>query len=469
MILKGYCNNIIPEGHNFAFIIYLLNHIMSKNTVTAWSFVVALGGFLFGFDTAVISGAEKAVQAHWNLSEVQHGVTMAIALLGTVTGALMGAYPSDKFGRKRTLFMIAALYFFSAIGTALAQDWHVFITFRFFGGIGVGVSSVTAPIYISEIAPANRRGRLVGLFQFNVVLGILVSYLSNYLIGQGGDHSWRWMLGVQAFPALIFYGLIHFVPESPRWLLLYRKNKDAALRVLQRINPENYLKELEGILASVKGDKDKRVSESLFSKKYRFPVMLAMMFAIFNQVSGINAIIYYAPRVFEMAGLGAQSSLLSTVGIGLVNFTFTLIAINFIDKVGRRKLMLIGSFGLIAALSLVSYSFYSAAPNGLAITVYLMIYIAFFAFSQGAVIWVFISEIFPNEVRAKGQTLGSLTHWVMAAVITFCFPMFSEWLGGGSTFLIFAAFMVLQLLFVWKIMPETKGRSLEQIGGNIMH
>ena len=442
---------------------------MTKNTVIAWSFVVALGGFLFGFDTAVISGAEKSVQIYWNLSEVQHGVTMAIALLGTVVGALLGAYPSDKFGRKRTLFMIAVLYFFSAIGTALAYDWSIFIVFRFLGGIGVGVSSVTAPIYISEISPANKRGRLVGLFQFNVVLGILVSYLSNYLIGQGGENSWRWMLGVQAFPALLFYILIHFVPESPRWLLLYRKNREAAIQVLQKINPLHYMEELETILASVKAQRKNGFATSLFSKKYRFPVFLAIVFAIFNQVSGINAIIYYAPRVFEMAGLGAQSSLLSTVGIGLVNFAFTLIAINIIDKVGRRKLMLIGSFGLIAALGLVSYSFYSANPNGLAVTVYLMIYIAFFAFSQGAVIWVFISEIFPNEVRAKGQTLGSLTHWVMAAIITFFFPMLSEWAGGGTTFLIFAVFMVLQLIFVWKVMPETKGKSLEQIGGNMMH
>ncbi len=442
---------------------------MTKNTVIAWSFVVALGGFLFGFDTAVISGAEKAVQIYWSLSEVQHGVTMAIALLGTVVGALLGAYPSDKFGRKRTLFMVAALYFFSAIGTALAYDWSIFILFRFLGGIGVGVSSVTAPIYISEISPANKRGRLVGLFQFNVVLGILVSYLSNYLIGQGGENSWRWMLGIQAFPALLFYILIHFVPESPRWLLLYRKNREAAIQVLKKINPLHYMEELETILASVRAEQKNGLTAPLFGKKYRFPVFLAITFAIFNQVSGINAIIYYAPRVFEMAGLGAQSSLLSTVGIGLVNFTFTLIAINIIDKVGRRKLMLVGSFGLIAALGLVSYSFYSANPNGLAVTAYLMIYIAFFAFSQGAVIWVFISEIFPNEVRAKGQTLGSLTHWVMAAIITFFFPMLSEWAGGGTTFLIFAGFMVLQLIFVWKVMPETKGKSLEQIGGNMMH
>ncbi|MHC8948610.1 sugar porter family MFS transporter [Sphingobacterium hungaricum] len=438
---------------------------MNNNTVLAWSFVVALGGFLFGFDTAVISGAEKAVQSFWNLTEFQHGLTMAIALIGTVVGAALGAFPSDKLGRKNTLFFVAALYFFSAIGTALAQDWTVFIIFRFLGGIGVGVSSVTAPIYISEISPAGSRGKLVGLFQFNVVLGILVAYLSNYFIGQGGEESWRWMLGVQAFPSLLFFLLIFLVPESPRWLLLHKGNVEQAKQIMKKINSETYQADVQQILNS--NTQTDTNDSKLFSKENRIPVLLAILFAVFNQVSGINAIIYYAPRVFEMAGLGEQSSLLSTVGIGLVNFIFTLIAINFIDRVGRRKLMLIGSLGLIASLSLVSYAFFSGHTEGMTVTLYLMLYIAFFAFSQGAVIWVFISEIFPNNVRAKGQTLGSLTHWVMAAIITFSFPALTEWLGGGYTFLIFAGFMVLQLIFVLRMMPETKGTSLENMGKTI--
>ena len=439
---------------------------MNKNTVLAWSFVVALGGFLFGFDTAVISGAEKAVQIFWSLNEFQHGLTMAVALIGTVLGAAMGAYPSDKLGRKTTLLLVATLYFFSAIGTALAYDWHIFILFRFLGGIGVGVSSVTAPIYISEISPAKSRGKLVGLFQFNVVLGILIAYLSNYFIGHGGEESWRWMLGVQAAPSLVFFILIFFVPESPRWLLLHRGKKEEATAIMTKVSGDQAEHDIALIVAN---QQKARTNDEgrLFSRKNRFPVLLAILFAVFNQVSGINAIIYYAPRVFEMAGLGAQSSLLSTVGIGLVNFIFTLLAINFIDKVGRRKLMFIGSIGMIVALSLVSYAFFSGITEGMAVTVYLMLFIAFFAFSQGAVIWVFISEIFPNDVRAKGQTLGSLTHWVMAAIITFCFPALTELVGGGYTFMIFAVCMVFQLFYVWKMMPETKGRSLEDMGDSM--
>ncbi len=442
---------------------------MKKHSVLAWSMVVALGGFLFGFDTAVISGAEKSIQQYWNLSVFEHGFTISIALIGTVIGSLIGSRPSDYFGRKNTLYFVAIAYLLSSLGTALADNWTVFLIFRLLGGLGVGISSVTAPIYISEVSPADRRGRLVGLFQFNVVLGILISYLSNYLISQAGEASWRWMLGVQAFPSLLFLILIYFIPESPRWLILKRGADHAALEILRIINPLNCEEELKAI-------KDSKVasvntgfkSDALFSRKYKTPVMLAMLFAFFNQVSGINAIIYYAPRIFEMAGLGAHSSLLSTIGIGLINFSFTLIAINYIDKVGRKVLMLVGSVGLIISLSLVSYTFYKGNLSGFSIPIYMMLFIAFFAFSQGAVIWVFISEIFPNEVRAKGQTLGSSTHWVMASLIAFSFPYFAENLGGGTTFLFFAGMMLLQLLFVWRLMPETKGRSLEQIGTNII-
>jgi len=428
----------------------------------AWSMVVALGGFLFGFDTAVISGAEKSIQQYWHLSVFEHGLTISIALIGTVIGSLIGAKPSDRFGRKNTLYFVAAAYLVSSLGTALAISWPVFLCFRLLGGLGVGISSVIAPVYISEVSPAERRGRLVGLFQFNVVLGILISYLSNYLIGQGGDASWRWMLAVQAFPSLLFLVLIYFIPESPRWLILKKGDTARALEILRIINPLNCEAELESIknsdLHSNTGS-----GENLFSAQYKTPILLAAFFAFFNQVSGINAIIYYAPRIFEMAGLGAHSSLLSTVGIGLVNFLFTLVGINIIDKVGRRTLMLVGSVGLIISLFLVAITFYSGHFNGFAIPLYMMLFIAFFAFSQGAVIWVFISEIFPNQVRAKGQTLGSSTHWIMAAIIAFGFPYLAETLGGAVTFSFFGVMMVLQLIFVWRFMPETKGRSLEQI------
>ncbi|WP_419702033.1 sugar porter family MFS transporter [Mucilaginibacter sp. NFX135] len=441
---------------------------MRKNSVLAWSMVVALGGFLFGFDTAVISGAEKSIQQFWHLSVFEHGLTISIALIGTVIGSLLGSRPSDRFGRKNTLYFVALAYLLSSIGTSLAGNWYLFLGFRFLGGLGVGASSVTAPIYISEVSPADRRGRLVGLFQFNVVLGILVSYLSNYLISQGGETSWRWMLGVQAFPSLVFLILIRFIPESPRWLILKKGATERALQILRIINPLNCDAELESIKNSQLGSDSHQRNASLFSGEYKLPIILAVLFAFFNQVSGINAIIYYAPRIFEMAGLGAHSSLLSTVGIGMINFIFTLLAINIIDKVGRKLLMLVGSVGLIASLFMVSYTFFTGNFSGFAIPVYMMIFIAFFAFSQGAVIWVFISEIFPNQVRAKGQTLGSSTHWIMAALIAFSFPYFAEKLGGTITFSFFGTMMVLQLIFVWRLMPETKGKSLEQIENNIV-
>ncbi len=438
---------------------------MNKKKVLLWSIVVALGGFLFGFDTAVISGAEQSIQQYWNLTAFEHGFTVSIALVGTILGALTGSIPSDKLGRKKTLILIACTYLVASLGSGLSTNWYSFLIFRFIGGLGVGASSVTAPVYISEISPAAYRGRLVMMFQFNVVFGILVSYFSNYLIGQlfDGESSWRLMLSIQAVPSLLFLILLRFVPETPRWLILKKNKLEEARSVLKIINPDDYENILQTIIKNNKEEHTSTSADSLLSKKYKFPIFLAVCFAVFNQVSGINAIIYYAPRIFEMTGLGRQSSLLSTAGIGIVNFTFTLIAINFIDKIGRRTLMLIGSIGLIATLGMVSRTFYVQDFSGFGIIIYLLVYIAFFAFSQGAVIWVFISEIFPNHIRAKGQTLGSFTHWLMAAIIAFTFPILAEKLGGGATFFFFSIMMVLQLLFVWRIMPETKGKSLEQI------
>ncbi|MBS1661322.1 MAG: sugar porter family MFS transporter [Bacteroidetes bacterium] len=432
---------------------------MGRKNVFIWSLVIALGGFLFGFDTAVISGAEQSIQSYWKLTALQHGLTISIALIGTVVGALTGAIPTDRYGRKTTLYIIAILYLLSSIGTAASTNWYGFLLFRFLGGFGVGASSVTAPIYISEISPAKRRGKLVGLFQFNVVFGIVASYLSNYLIGQIADNSWRLMLGIQAIPSAIFLLLLRWIPESPRWLILHKNKIDEARDTIRIIDPQR----TEEIINEIKTSTDPTERPALFSRRYRTPVVLAILFAVFNQVSGINAIIYYSPRIFEMTGLGKNSALLSTAGLGLVNFAFTLLAMNFIDRIGRRTLMLIGSFGLIFTLAMVAWSFYGEHFNSWAVPLFLFIYIAFFAFSQGAVIWVFISEIFPNSVRAKGQTLGSATHWIMAAIIAFSFPWLAEKAGGGNTFLFFCIMMCMQLLFVWKLMPETKGRSLEQI------
>ncbi len=438
---------------------------MKRDRILFWSITVALGGFLFGFDTAVISGAEQDIQRIWGLNSFQHGLTISIALIGTVFGALFGGIPSDRIGRKQTLFWVAVLYLISALGSALSTDWHLFMVFRFIGGLGVGASSVAAPMYISEISPANRRGQLVAMFQFNVVFGIVIAYISNYFISGTGPNSWRWMLGVEAIPAILFLVLILKIPRSPRWLILKRNLVDEARATLELINPDNVDETLKNIEQSKHAtNKDQHLFKS---KIYRLPILLAILIAFFNQVSGINAIIYYAPRIFEMTGLGASSALLSTTGIGIVNFIFTLLAMRFIDKFGRRTLMLIGSIGLIISLGLVSRAFYTESFGGMAVPVLLFIYIAFFAFSQGAVIWVFISEVFPNEVRADGLALGSFTHWFMAALIAFSFPTISEKLGGGTTFLIFAIMMVLQLLFVLRLMPETKGKSLEMIQSEI--
>lgn len=429
------------------------------NRIVMWSITAALAGFLFGFDVVVISGADKKLQALWQSSDAFHGaVVMGMALWGTVIGAIFGGIPTNKFGRKKTLLAIGVLYALSAIGTALSTDPYMFAFFRFMGGLGVGASTIAAPAYISEIAPAKDRGRLVSLYQFNIVLGILVAFLSNYLISGIGDNDWRWMLGVQAIPATIYTLCVFSIPESPRWLV--SKNKiEEAKKVMKVVSPDQ---DSDTLIAQMEDDQADSPKENIFMKKYRFPLMLAFLVAFFNQMSGINAFLYYAPRIFGEAGLGEKTALLSSIGIGIVNMVFTLVGVNLIDKVGRRTLMFIGSIGYIISLSLVSMAFYFHW-SGLAIPIFLFLFIASHAIGQGTVIWVFISEIFPNHLRASGQAFGSTTHWVLAAIIPSLIPTLFSTIGAGTVFLIFTIAMVFQLLFVIFMMPETKGISLEKL------
>jgi sugar porter (SP) family MFS transporter len=434
-----------------------------------YAFVAALGGFLFGFDTAVISGVEKSIQQLWSLDDFWHGFTVASALIGTVIGSMIAGNPAEKYGRKRVLQGIGLLYLVTSLVTALTSSWIPFLLFRFLGGVGVGASSVVGPMYISEIAPAHSRGRMVALFQFNIVSGILIAFVSNYLLSGVGEDAWRWMLGVQAVPSLFFFIMVFFVPESPRWLIK-QSRKEEAIDVLQKIGEPEVEKTYNLINQSLKTEEGSS-SENLFSKAYRKPILFAVVLAMFNQLAGINAIMYYAPRIFEMTGLSKDTALLQSVSIGLTNMIFTLLAISVIDKFGRKTLLIIGSFGMIVSLGLVARTFYMQDFGGYSVMIYLIGFIAFFAFSQGAVIWVFISEIFPNTVRAKGQALGSSTHWVMAAIISWTFPILAESseLGGAYAFTLFSAMMVLQLIFVWKVLPETKGKSLEQIQTLVIH
>lgn len=440
-----------------------------KNSGTAIgnSIVAALGGFLFGFDTAVISGVEKSIQELWHLSSTAHGFTVSSALLGTVLGALIAGAPAEKYGRKKMLQAIGVLYLATSLATALTSTWEVFVLFRFLGGIGVGASSVVGPMYISEISPAARRGRLVALFQFNIVSGILIAFISNYLLFGVSEEAWRWMLGVQAIPAAAYFSLVFLVPESPRWLIKHGRDIEAkeVLKSIGESAPENAFADISQSLKTEAGKQDK-----LFTKVYSAPIFYAVAIAMFNQLVGINAIMYYAPRIFEMTGLAKDGALLQAVSIGATNMVFTLLAISVIDKIGRRTLMIIGSFGIILSLGLVSWAFFTKEYDGYSVMIYLIIFIAFFALSQGAVIWVFISEIFPNSVRSKGQTLGSSTHWIMAWMISWIFPIMVQSENGGAyAFAIFAAIAVIQLFFAWKIMPETKGKSLEQIQTLVIH
>ncbi len=431
--------------------------------------VAALGGFLFGFDTAVISGVESSIQQLWSLDKFAHGFTVASALIGTVIGSLIAGKPAEKFGRKKVLQAIGLLYLVTSLATALTDSWILFVVFRFLGGIGVGASSVVGPMYISEISPAQKRGRLVALFQFNIVSGILIAFLSNYLLFGVSDEAWRWMLGIQAFPALIFFVMVFFVPESPRWLVKNQQDAEAE-KVLVSIGESDAALALRNIQESLHTATG-AVKEKLFNGQYNKPIMYVIVLAMFNQLSGINAIMYYAPRIFEMTGLARDTALLQAISIGVTNMVFTLLAISVIDKFGRKTLLIIGSVGMVIALGLVTWVFYTRDFGGYAVMFYLVAFIAFFAFSQGAVIWVFMAEIFPNKVREQGQTLGSFTHWIMAVVISWTFPIIAESSenGGFYSFLLFTLMMLLHGIFAWKIIPETKGKSLEGIQRELLH
>jgi SP family arabinose:H+ symporter-like MFS transporter len=433
-----------------------LNTVLLKSTVVA-----ALGGLLFGFDTAVISGTTGQLSQVFGLSSKSLGITVSIAIWGTVVGAMFAGFPGERYGRRDSLRGLAVFYLVSALGCAIAWSWWSLVAFRFIGGLGIGGSSVLAPMYIAEVAPAKWRGRLVGLFQFNVVFGILLAYFSNYLIALAhlGAAEWRWDLGVAAFPAALFFVMLFTIPRSPRWLV--KKGRVAEARtVLQLTGDEDYERDLQEIVESIDVEQ-KQAAEKLFTRKYAFPIFLAVSIGMFNQLSGINAILYYLNDIFAHAGFNRMSGNLQAVAIGATNLTFTMIAMSVIDKLGRKKLLLVGSVGTAACLAGVSAIFFSHSHENL--LVWLLVgYIAFFAFSQGAVIWVYLSEVFPNAVRAKGQSLGSFSHWFMNALISGIFPLMAA-SSGAYPFVFFSAMMVLQFFVVLFVYPETKGFTLEEM------
>lgn len=517
-----------------------------KPRVLLWSLTSALAGFLFGFDTVVISGAEQTIQSLWDLGAGIHGIAMASALYGTVLGALLGGWPTDRFGRRATLLGIGFLYFVSAIGSALAQDVYTFSIARWIGGLGIGASTVAAPLYIAEIAPPHLRGRLAGLFQFNIVFGIVIAFLSNALLAGIGTHAWRWMLGVEAFPALLYTVLCFGLPESPRWLIGRKGNREQGLHVLRMILPDMPPAELEAKADDIAAASSVKASAGRFwTRHLRLPIALAFLIAFFNQLSGINAVLYFAPRIFAMTGLGQQAALLQSVGIGITNVLFTFVGLWLIDRLGRRTLLYIGSVGYILSLGLCAFAFLhwatpfkvastaiavvetmgkveqadaggrtkaeaeyaeakaalrratadpryeagpliipdlappaevkaivteamdkasrAAGPGGLMVMLCIFAFIAAHAVGQGAVIWVFIAEIFPNRHRAEGQALGSSTHWIFAALLTTFFPTMVSFMAPGFVFLFFCGMMILQLLWVKLMVPETKGVPLEEI------
>jgi MFS family permease len=517
-----------------------------KARIFFWSITSALAGFLFGFDTVVISGAEQTIQALWKLSPGIHGIAMASALYGTVLGSLLGGLPTDRIGRRATLLWVGVLYVISAVGCGFANGIAMFIAARFIGGLGIGISTVAAPLYISEISPPAYRGRLAGMFQFNIVFGILVAFASNFLLKGVGENAWRWMLGVAAFPSLLYTVLCFGIPESPRWLIGRKGNREAGLKVLKLIEPDAPQAQIEAQADQILAASSERVTSSHFwTWKLRVPILLAFLIAFFNQLSGINAVLYFAPRIFGLTGSGAEDALLHSVGIGVTNLIFTFVGLWLIDRLGRRTLLFIGSFGYIASLGLCAWAFFHWAPQfkvasnaweliglaaklektetldraqleinfagakkalvtaaddsryapgavripdeatpstvkriaeetlasasksagsgGLVVLLCIFAFIASHAVGQGAVIWVFISEIFPNRHRAEGQALGSFTHWIFAALLTTFFPKMVSVFAPGYVFLLFCGMMVLQLVWVKFMVPETKGIPLEEM------
>jgi MFS transporter, SP family, arabinose:H+ symporter len=428
--------------------------------------VASLAGFLFGFDTVVISGAEQTIQSLWGLDSTLHGLAISMALWGTVIGSLIGGWPAEFFGRKKTLLWIGVLYLSSAIGSALAPEIYSFMIFRFIGGLGVGISTVAAPMFISEISPPKYRGRLTGMFQFNIVFGILIAFLSNSLLSGAGENAWRWMLGVEAFPALLFALLCIGLPESPRWLIVHKNDREAGRAVFRKGNPDFSEEELNQLVKEIEesGNSNKQTS-TFFTRHLLKPIFLAFFIAFFNQLSGINAILYFSPRIFEMTGLELQTALLQSVGIGVTNLIFTFVGLWLIDRLGRRTLLFIGSIGYILSLGLTAWAF-SSGQLGM-VPVYIFAFIASHAIGQGAVIWVFISEIFPNKQRAFGQSLGSFTHWFFAASLTLVFPLVAEIMAPQFIFGLFCGMMILQLIWVLFFVPETKGVSLEHMDEKI--
>jgi sugar porter (SP) family MFS transporter len=433
-----------------------LNGLLIRSTLVA-----SLGGLLFGFDTAVIAGATQALTSLYHLTPYSLGLTVSAALWGTIIGALLAGIPGDRYGRRNSLRGLAVLFFVSALGCAIAWSWTSFIAFRGVAGLAIGGSSVLGPMYIAEIAPAKWRGRLVGLFQFNIVFGILLAYFSNYVIGTLalGDAAWRWKLGISAAPAALFFLLLFRIPRSPRWLV--KKGRNAEARdVLRQIEGDAAEHELTDIIASIQSDHAGK-GQRLFSRRYRYPLFLAITVAMFNQLAGINSILYYLNDIFASAGFSRVSGDLQAVIIGATNLTFTMVAMAVIDKVGRRTLLLIGSVGTCICLATVAYFFHTRTHERMLI-VPLMGYIAFFAFSQGAVIWVYISEVFPNTVRARGQSLGSFTHWFMTAVLSWIFPLLRA-RSASVPFVFFSVMMAVQFFVVFFTFPETKGITLEDM------